>query len=218
MAKSILTQVKEFKKKYTTEQGASIGAYNVLRRTFFYPKKTSKFPYLITDFKNANIGNLYTFEYNSPKTADILEYYNTRPVILLVKTWYCENTKNLLFDGINVNFLPPEIRTVVLNTVYKQFERRYLSQGTKTFPESIIENDEGMYIILKILLNSLFKSGFEFAYRRYIFTLTEKIQHVFLPYWKCVAIYDTSDSDVVGASPYEIYNLYWDWRRAKSKN
>lgn len=213
MAKNIETQVKEFRKKYTSLQGASIGAYNVLKRTFFHPKKTSKFPYIITDFRVATIGNLYTFEYKNPKTADILEYYNTRPVILLVKTWYCENTKNLLFDGINVNFLPPEIRIVVLDTVYRQFFRRYLSQGTKIFPEAITENEEGMYHLLKYLLNALLKSGFEFAYRRYIFDLTEKIQHVFLPYWKCVAIYDTSNSDVVGASPYEIYNLYWDYRR-----
>lgn len=217
MAKSIETQVKEFRKRYKTEKGAAIGAYNKLKRTFFYPKKTSKFPYIVTDFRTAKIGNLYTFEYNSPKTADILEYYNTRPVILLVKTWYCENTKNLLFDGINVNFLPPEIRIIVLNTVFKEFENRYLSQGRKIFPEAIIQNEEGMYHILKYLLNSLFKSGFEFAYRRYIFNLTDKVQHVFLSYWKCVAIYDTSDSDVVGASPYEIYNLYWDYRRNKAK-
>lgn len=208
--KLISTQVKEVKNKYKNIQSAYREAERTLNKVFYHPKFKSfirmKQDNIISNLNEIKVGNIYTFEYKEPKYKDVLDFYNTRPNILLVKTWYCENTKNYLADGINLNFIPSDIRTVILDLVYKYFKKHYNKEGYKNKPKGVITNFGGIYTLLQVILKNLTVSGFEFAYRRYIFDIINEMQHIHVPYWKDVALFESKE--IVGAYSWEVFELY----------
>ena len=70
-------------------------------------------------------GKIYTYEYN-PLYKDVLSFYDTRPIIF-VNDVIKASTGNDIVRGINLNFIPEEIRVATLEEFYKVFIKEKLS-------------------------------------------------------------------------------------------
>lgn len=72
-------------------------------------------------------GSIYTFRYPNPINKDILSYYDTRPMVLILDTFVAKTTGRLILQGINLNFVPEEQKVILLDTYYKIFKNELLN-------------------------------------------------------------------------------------------
>lgn len=105
-------------------------------------------------------GHLYMFDYKKPKYEDVLEFFDTQPLMLcLGQTNSVEFAKNNV--GINLHLLPPRVRRMVLFEVWKMFSvdlKRNLYSKTQ----------KPVQIDWRRIKKPLEKYGIDFAIRSYI--------------------------------------------------
>lgn len=71
-------------------------------------------------------GRVYTFQYMNPHTADVLEFYDKRPMIYIIGEYVSKSTGRNILQGINLNFLPEKAKVAFLNTTFKIFKDAYV--------------------------------------------------------------------------------------------
>lgn len=106
-------------------------------------------------------GHLYCFTYDDPVTKDKLEYYDTTPLVLSFGVYYAE-TGNIVERGINLHFLPMDVRKALLLDIFNAFKDRYKGKMYSSKPRSINELD------WEFLKQYIVKYGIDFAVRSYI--------------------------------------------------
>lgn len=83
---------------------------------------------LLRQYKNKtsgpSIGRMYHFRYN-PKTKDKLPYYDTFPLIFMV------GPAAGGFYGINLHYLPPHMRAVLMDALYTTASNDSLDESTQ---------------------------------------------------------------------------------------
>ena len=117
---------------------------------------------------------LYLFNYDHPKYEKDLDYFDTQPLVLVIRF-----TDDLREVGINLHLLPPRVRILVLNQLFMMHHSRLKKSQKETFELSWKE-------IKKILG----KYGVDFAIRKYIpkrrketveFSLDQWPRAIFIP-------------------------------------
>ncbi|BAV39270.1 DNA end protector [Tenacibaculum phage pT24] len=108
---------------------------------------------------------LYMFNYDTPKYEDVLDFYDTQPLVLCIGQ---KKTKLGVREvGINLHLLPPKIRQSVLFMVYKMYKIQYnkaMKQGVDTV----------FYLDWRTIKSMTKQLGVEFAVRMYIPSLRKK--------------------------------------------
>lgn len=189
----------------------------------FYIKyiKSNNLPYGKLDQNNINnykFGYLYTFNYN-PINKDILSYYDMQPIVFFInRPKLCENTKNTIVKGININFIPVYIRTYVLAVFREMYNSAY--EKEKLFDivnssKSTIENGRWKELIDYLLKNTIIKSNYEFAIRTYCISNKNMKKFKAIDYndWKTAAT--LNEKLITGKSIGDIYKLYWQYKAKK---
>lgn len=107
-------------------------------------------------------GMLYMFDYKNPKYKDVLDFYDTNPLVIsLGKTHSVEDSFNNI--GINLHLLPPRIRRIVLFEIFYTFRGDYRSILLKD-----LKRMRRVRIDYRIIVKKLEKYGVKFAIRSYI--------------------------------------------------
>jgi hypothetical protein len=156
-------------------------------------------------------GRIYTFQYD-PLYKDKLDYYDKRPIVF-VHGVTTSKTGNQILVGINLNFLPEQVRVTVLEFFYQQFKGDYKKSndviGKITIIQRAIQFLKNWLTTLQVF-NDQAKVGYQFAFRNYIIsssrmkglTLVENTDWEFIPFLQT--------KDVVGVGIDKIYQDYYD--------
>jgi len=163
-------------------------------------------------------GKIYTFQYD-PIHKDILDYYDTRPIILVCGQWTAESTGNTIVTGINFNFLPEVAKVNTLEYYYQSVKNDLDVAYAKTENTNEVSFIKRALIVLQDLVqtfnifNKAGKIGYQFAMRNYVVDSAHMRQQVLVEYddWEWIPFIRTKD--IVGKSLGEIQAEY-----AKQKN
>lgn len=155
-------------------------------------------------------GKIFTYQYD-PLYKDRLDWYDTRPIILVMETKKAGNG-NWLVKGININFLP-EIATVqTLEQFYDIFKDDINKSQNLSFLGKVNLNISKIYSFFTDWLSviSVFNDGagvgFQFAYRTYIVSRIKDPRYVEYQHWEMLPF--LNPQEIVGASIAEIYKTY----------
>ena len=156
-------------------------------------------------------GKIYTYRYD-PLYKDVLDWYDTRPIIMVQGTYFAKGTNNWILQGINFNFLPPEATALTLEKFWENFR----SEIEKS--EIYASNDMIFKAINKILfffsrwkdVLKVFDSGsgvdYSFAYRNYIIDRIQDLRYVEYNHWEMLPF--LQPKEIIGESLTNIYKLY----------
>ena len=214
----------KFWKTYGSKKGMFGGrqkVYEYFKEEYFMPIKNEAadlgryFNFLIP-------GRIYTYKY-WPQHADKLAYYDRQPMMLCLKHYIHPNTKNNLQVGINLNFIPPEIRVYMIDQIVKGFKNMILQdiehRKNDTGRERnllLFTDNFDYYKLLDYLLETVLRSGWKFAIRQYIWENADNIKMVDYADWMLIPF--IFSKDFVGASPEDVYQIYWDSKRKGELN
>lgn len=116
--------------------------------------------------KLLQVGKMYSYNYD-PKYKDILAFYDFAPVMICIgHVQTASGQLNAL--GINISYIPPKIRPLVLDKIFKIF-RGGIEASIKQVKKSKVATKE-IPLNYEVCKQILKDSGFEFAIRSYIYT------------------------------------------------
>lgn len=160
-------------------------------------------------------GKMYTFMY-SPMYTDKLAFYDTRPIIISLKSYTAKSTQNKIELGLNINFIPPEMRMIVLSRLYETYRvilnenRQQLENLNYLDQRPLFIDTYDFMLTLDYLWESVGNTGYKFALRNYIFDRMSDIKAIDYDDWGKSIFIDSQQT--AGASIGEIYHKYWQYK------
>lgn len=151
------------------------------------------------------MGEIYTYNYD-PKYKDILDYYDTNPLTLIYNSWYAPGTKNHLYTGINLHFLPSKVKLSILEAYWQYF---YNLKGNRVMRFLPISYNAFFDVVFRRILGV----NYSFAIRNYIITRIDN--PVMVPDYEWGKIPFTTGIFMQGATLEEIYKLYYKSKKKK---
>ena len=125
-------------------------------------------------------GCLYLFDYETPKYADTLDFWDKNPLVLCLTPFITKDEKIRIL-GINLHLLPPKIRHLVIYQVFLMYKGAYTSQ---------LFSDKGstqVNVRWQDVKKQLDKFACSFALRMYIPSLQKNIVEFNQEDWKYAA-------------------------------
>jgi len=165
-------------------------------------------------------GRVYTFQYN-PHSADILSYYDKRPMVYIVGEFISQNSGYHIMQGINLNFLPEKTKATFIDIAFSIFGKAYEEADEMSDKDRLAS----MKAINELVTNWYFMSsnfdkrgkiGLSFAVRNYDIAniinpvLIEVEDFPMIPYFV--------PREFAGKPPAFIYQLYLKSRTEIIKN
>jgi hypothetical protein len=156
-------------------------------------------------------GKIYTYEYD-PLYKDVLSYYDKRPIILVNEVYKAKNGNDIV-RGINLNFLPEEIRVATLQQFFKTFEGEITKSEEAAFKGTIFQGVGKIISFFRdwVQVLSMFGSsagvGYQFAYRSYIIDRIKNLRYVEYQHWEMIPF--LNPEEITGAGVSQIYLEYW---------
>lgn len=187
--------------------------YKYFMKEYFKPVKNPRTD-IITNFKFLIPGRIYTYQYD-PLYKDVLDFYDKRPIMLCIKNYIHPKTKNNLQLGINLNFIPKEIRVFIIESIWKSFkkiierdlEQRELDQDPKLRQTMLFTDTFDYYGLLEYLLGTVAKTNWKFAIRQYIWERIDNAKFIDYTDWRYISFLEAKD--LVGISERELLKIYW---------
>ena len=158
-------------------------------------------------------GKIYTFTYD-PLNKDILEFYNKRPVILCHDV-YKAKTGNTIVEGLNLNFLPEQMKANVLDLHYNTFKKDIqLSEDIAGYSRFTLKATRFMYFLKNWLQGiKLFESkniNYNFAYRQYIIPRMKNAALIEYDDWNIIPLLNVQSKELIGITLPQLYKRYFD--------
>jgi hypothetical protein len=151
--------------------------------------------YYSKNSKNINlkfeIGKMYCFHYNNPKSKEQLKYYNALPVGICIG--YVMQGKGNIDHPlmIGLHFLPQRQRLIILDKLAKLFANGAINQNAKT----VIKKGNIKKIVsvwYKIVKKMLIGTGFNYAIRSYIPKRIQSLPMIIEPNdWYRIGLFDS---------------------------
>lgn len=156
-------------------------------------------------------GKIYVFNYD-PITKDELDWYDKNPMVLSLGILQRKGKwRNILDLGVNLHFIPTELRKHLLDFIYD------LNKSTID-REISLNKSAGEQAILRVIEYDRIKSflkryGFDFALRSYYRQKRREVKTI--PYKDWYKTLNLKQEDVVGATIQQIYHSFHQ-KRSKS--
>lgn len=194
-------------------------AYEYFLSEYFTPTPNDHSK-LVKDYKALMAGRIFTFNYD-PIHKDSLSWYDRRPIILAIKNHVNTNTGNFLQLGLNFNFIPPEVRTFILELLWKTFRKiitkdlREREEGELIGRQKLLFTDNFDFLgLLEYILDTIGKTNFKFALRQYAFSRVSNAKFVDYLDWNLIPL--LKSRDLIGISSRELIKKYWN-KKLKNK-
>lgn len=203
------------------ESGGYFGAksknYSKFMSKYFSPIPDLNVMTYLLAFRHLMHGKIYTFNY-SPVGADKLDFYDTRPIIISIKHFKADTTQNEIEFGLNLNFMPPKMKAVVLERLYTTYYSIINANYKKSLDNKHLTQRPlfiGTYdymAVLDYLWESVGNTAYRFAIRNYIRPNMSNIKEVAYEDWGKIMFIDSKE--ICGASLGEVYKKYWDFKNS----
>jgi len=191
---------------------ASQKVYKFFLEKYFKPVPP-KAPDLVKQLKGLFPGKIYTFIYD-PKYRDILEYFDERPIMLSIKN----DPINL---GINFNFIPLEIKILMIDKLWDKFSDIIKYNQTKINKKQVMQQKPLFFEsydymkLLDLIWEYTQKTAYRFAIRRYLYDRITMPKEIAYSDWGLIPFINSKD--IVGLELSEIYRLYWAYKLQSDK-
>jgi len=120
-------------------------------------------------------GKLYMFDYDTPKYADTLAFFDTQPLVISIGPIVTsEGVRDL---GLNMHLLPPRIRRIVMCQIFEMYRNRYRDQ-------LFAKKQDNVPVKWQAIVDPLRKYGLEFCIRMYIPELRKNVIEFRYDDWK----------------------------------
>lgn len=106
-------------------------------------------------------GQLYMYDYDTPKWESVLDYWDTRPLMIVLGYHLNKEDSKIRELGINLHLLPPRVRKLALFRIYGMYQAFYRGQYGKSQRSS-------KFIEWQLVKKQLDDLGIGFAVRMYI--------------------------------------------------
>lgn len=136
------------------------------RAVEWYKKEVKVNPTLFFKANLLRQGFLYIFNYDTPKYKDILDFFDTQPLVISLGS--VKTSLGFRDIGLNMHLLPPRIRRIVMYKVFELYRNLYKEQLFKKKQDIIM-------VKWKDLALPLFKYGIAFCIRMYIPELRKNV-------------------------------------------
>jgi len=155
-------------------------------------------------------GRIYTWKYD-PLYKDFLDFYDTRPIVLVHSQYVAETTGNMIVQGLNLNFLPELQRAQTMEVFYQIFKADI--KGA----EQMIEKEQigvmrnawqfltDWYFTIKIY-NQQARIGYQWAYRNYIIPRITSPVLIEMEDWHYIPFF--VPKEFKGKAPAQIWSEY----------
>jgi len=191
----------------------SAKTYKYFNKKYFKPVTNNRTE-IIRRFKYLIPGRIFTFDYD-PLYKDELDFYDKRPVMLCLKAYKHKGTKNNLQMGINLNFIPAEMRIFILEGVWKIFKQiieRELKERDPTVEnvgriKLLFPKNYDVFEVLDYILEIVGKTNWKFAIRQYIWERIDNAKWIDWEDWGLIPLLHSKD--LVGVSERKLIKLYW---------
>lgn len=120
-------------------------------------------------------GKLYIFDYDHPKYEDVLDYFDTQPLVISIGS--ISTSEGLRDLGLNMHLLPPRIRRIVMAKIFEMYRNTYKS-------ELFAKNQNSVPVNWKAIVKPLWKYGIGFCIRMYIPELRKNVIEFRYDEWK----------------------------------
>lgn len=188
--------------------------YNAVTSSFKWLKESIKdkedFVYRLELTDPFRAGKIYKFEYVA-QTPELPFYDKTPCIISLGQIKY----KNSICErGINLNFLPFDVRTYVLNRIHYYFHNtiNLEQKGNKKKNAHLQGGLPVNYRSVKNLLHSVYA---EYAIRNYFIAYKSNVYNISYEFWDRAALLESDNFE--GANLEQIRQDYYNYIRNKNK-
>jgi len=115
-------------------------------------------------------GTLCIFDYDNPKYKDVLDFYDTQPLVLCLTPFMTKDEKVRVL-GINLHLLPPRIRKLVLYQAFYLYKAEYTAKLANN------KNSDRMQVNInwRSIKRQLEQYGAGFAIRMYLPSLQKNV-------------------------------------------
>lgn len=164
-------------------------------------------------------GSIYLFGYPNPMTKDILSFYDKRPMTLIIGTFTAKTTKNIIIQGINLNFIPEQQKMVLLETYYQVFSE-YLINAERDSDQGLIGQAKNLGKFLtdwSFMTKAFVKQGkipLTFAIRNYEISGIINPVLIEIEDWPMIPFFVPKDLE--GKAPAQIYADYYEAKKQKN--
>lgn len=156
-------------------------------------------------------GKMYVFKYN-PKLKNKLDYYDKNPIVLSLGKYM--NTKEGRLDlGVNLNFLPPRVKNLLLSKIFDNYSR-LINNNISDYPDNAILQ-RFLPLNYKIAESILDRYKVKFALRSYYMNRRYESAVVAYEHWPKMLMLDVKD--IEGASIRKIYSQYYNQYRKRNQ-
>lgn len=121
-------------------------------------------------------GNLYMFNYFTPKTQEELKYYDAMPVAILFGSFKTKSGENRIL-GFNIHYYPPRIRYQIMNKIIEVFKGVYKKNWGEPLKTPITK------FTYYSLIRNLQQAKLEFGVREYDPQLMGKVHPIPVSLW-----------------------------------
>jgi hypothetical protein len=126
-------------------------------------------------------GKIYIFRYENPVTKERLKQWDANPVVLSL------GTVDGVDVGVNLNYLPQNVKLRVLDNIYKNFESKIDEQVAKA-PGEAKKQKAILSFDANTIQSFLDKAGLGYAIKRYVTNLRKSTKVVSAEGWKYVPL------------------------------
>lgn len=114
------------------------------------------------------VGKAYTFTYDA-KYKDTLDFWNVLPHFMIVISHYLTSEGKLNCLGINMGFIPPQIRMQILDKIVKMFSSMTIDPNIRRINKGQFHSLKHLPLYYDVTEQILQGSGYKFAIRSYIY-------------------------------------------------
>jgi hypothetical protein len=156
-------------------------------------------------------GSIYMFGYPNPINKDILSYYDKRPMIIVIGSFFAKTTGRYILQGINLNFVPEKQKVVLLDTYQRTFNKD-LREAERNSDIGLIGQAKNIAKYLKdwALMTTVFvnrgKIPLNFAVRNYDIKGVLNPVLIELEDWPMIPFFVPRELE--GISPAQVYAEY----------
>lgn len=210
----------EFYNQGIKEHGGVLGArsqyYGDFMQKYFAPTPQMETMKQLAAFKHLIPGKIYTYQYSPSGGAGPLGWYDTRPMIISIRHYTSPHTKNHIEFGLNLNFMPPKMKQIVIQRLYQTYQgiidanMRLNELGNYTQNRPTFTGTHDFMKVLDFLWDSVGKTAYKFALRNYIYPNMSNIKTIDYADWGKILFIEPKD--VTGASIGKIYKQYYQYK------
>jgi len=161
----------------------------------------------VLKYRSFFVGRVYLFDYD-PIMKDVLDFYDKRPISLILSQRDLPEKNSVLFVGLNLHYIPGAMRVWILNLYYGMYrsvfdaEEKLMKNNKKYIPATLFSQNFDLSESFRTTLRMILGRKYEIAIRAYRIEKATNIRMIEMEDWYKIGF--VVPNKLIGISPKEI--------------